>query len=139
MERGADDGIRAMKEVIELVAQSIEVLAVLIIVGGILYGMGSYLFYRRQSTCDAYKQLKENIGKSLLLGLEFLIAADIIKTVTFDLTLPGVGLLGGLVIIRTFLSWSLLVEIEGHWPWQARREPIDRSGGQPVKQTQATD
>ncbi|MDR3554531.1 MAG: DUF1622 domain-containing protein [Syntrophobacteraceae bacterium] len=128
-----------MKEVIDLVAQSIEVLAVLIIVGGILYGMGSYLFHHRQTTGDTYKQFKEKIGKSLLLGLEFLIAADIIKTVTFDLTLPGVLLLGALVLIRTFLSWSLLVEIEGHWPWQARGEPIDRSGDLPVERTQATD
>ena len=109
-----------MKEVIDLVAHSIELLPVLIIVGGIFYGMGSYLFHHRQTAGDAYKQFKEKIGKTLLLGLEFLIAADIIKTVTFDHTMPGVLLLGVLVLVRTFLSWSLLVEIEGHWPWQAR-------------------
>ena len=128
-----------MKEAIDLVAWSIEILAVLIIVGGILYGMGSYLFHPRQTMHVAYKQFKENIGKSLLLGLEFLIAADVIKTVTFDLTLPGIVLLGGLVLIRTFLSWSLLVEIEGHWPWQAKGELLDRGRGLPVQQTEATD
>jgi len=126
--------LKAMQELIDLVAQSIEVLAVLIIVGGIVYGIGSYLFDRGHTAGDPYKRFKEKIGKALLLGLEFLIAADIIKTVTLDLTLQSVLLLGVLVLIRLFLSWSLVVEIEGRWPWQARVEPGDLSGGTPVKQ-----
>ena len=57
-----------------------------------------------------------------MLGLEILIAADIVRTVALEATLESIGFLGLLVLIRTFLSWSLSVEIEGHWPWQANRE-----------------
>jgi len=131
--------LEAIKKLIDLVAESVEVLAVLIIVGGIVYGMVSHLFHRGQTAGDAYKRLKENIGKSLLLGLEFLIAADIIRTVTLDPTMNSALLLGVLVLIRTFLSWSLVVEIEGRWPWQARVEPGGRSGGPPGETEQSTD
>jgi hypothetical protein len=72
----------------------------------------------------------------LLLGLEVLVAADIIRTVVLEPTLRNVLVLGLLVLIRTFLSWSLVLEIEERWPWQpARREAGDtiRTGGAPVK------
>lgn len=115
--------LAAMQELIDFMGQSIEFLALLIIVGGIVYGMGSYLFDRTQKAGNPYKRFKDKIGKALLLGLEFLIAADIIKTVRLDLTLQSVLLLGVLVLIRLFLSWSLVVEIEGRWPWQAGAEP----------------
>lgn len=111
-----------IRELIELVAQGIEVLAVLIIVGGIVYSMIRYTFHRRQQIENAYKPFKEMIGKTLLLGLEFLVAADIIRTVAFRPTLQNVVILGVLVLIRTFLSWSIVVEIEGRWPWQKREE-----------------
>jgi uncharacterized membrane protein len=55
-----------------------------------------------------------------LLGLEFLVAADVIRTVAFALTPRNISTLGALVVIRTFLSWSVVVETEGHWPWQSR-------------------
>jgi len=58
------------------------------------------------------------VGKALLLGLEILVAADIIRTVALEATLNSVIVLGLLVLIRTFLSWALVVEIEGRWPWQ---------------------
>jgi len=111
-----------MREWIEIAAKFIEGLAVLIIVGGTLHGIGRYFFYYRQQVSDAYKQFKDKIGKSLLLGLEFLVAADIIRTVAFSPTLYNIAVLGVLVLIRTFLSWSLVVEIEGCWPWQKREE-----------------
>jgi len=107
---------------IEIAAMFIEALAVLIIVGGILHGIGRYFFYYRQKVGDAYKRFKNKIGKSLLLGLEFLVAADIIRTVALSPTLYNIAVLGVLVLIRTFLSWSLVVEIEGCWPWQKREE-----------------
>ncbi|MEM1285225.1 MAG: DUF1622 domain-containing protein [Pseudomonadota bacterium] len=66
---------------------------------------------------DCFKALRANLGRSILLGLEFLVAADIIKTVAFELTLENVLLLGGIVLIRTFLSFALQVEIEGRLPW----------------------
>jgi uncharacterized membrane protein len=111
-----------IRELIEWVAQGIEVLAVVIILGGIIYGIVRYFFHQRQQGADAYKRFKDKIGKALLLGLEFLVAADIIRTVALSPTLQNVAVLGVLVLIRTFLSWSLVVEIEGRWPWQAKAE-----------------
>jgi uncharacterized membrane protein len=62
------------------------------------------------------------LGQAILLGLEFLVAADIIGTVAVDPTFRNVGILGAVVAIRTFLSFALEVEIQGRWPWQALRE-----------------
>jgi hypothetical protein len=62
------------------------------------------------------------MGRSLLLGLEFLVAGDVVRTIALDATLNNVAVLGLLILIRTFLAWSLVVEIEGRWPWQARTE-----------------
>ena len=109
-----------IRELIEMVAQGIEDLAVLIIVGGIVFSLVRYPFHRRQQVENAYKPFKEMIGKTLLLGLEFLVAADIIRTVALSPTLQNVVILGVLVFIRTSLSWSIVVEIEGRWPWQAK-------------------
>jgi len=109
-----------IREIIEMVAQGIEVLAVLIILIGIIYGIGRYFFHQKQKIGDAYKPFKDQIGRALLLGLEFLVAADIIRTVALSPTLSNVAMLGVLVLIRTFLSWSLVVEIEGRWPWRAK-------------------
>ena len=68
----------------------------------------------RTPTCS----LKIFIGKALQLGLEFLVAADIVKTVTVNLTREGIVSLGLLILVRTFLSWSITLEIEGCLPWQ---------------------
>jgi uncharacterized membrane protein len=65
-----------------------------------------------------YDSYKISIGRSLLLGLEVLVAADIVKTIAIELTFASLGLLAGLVLVRTFLSWTLILEIEGRWPWQ---------------------
>jgi len=111
-----------LRELIEVVVQGIEVLAVIIIVGGIVYSMVRYPFHRRRQVANAYKPFKEMIGKTLLLGLEFLVAADIIRTVALSPTLQNVAILGVLVLIRTFLSWSIVVEIDGRWPWQGKSE-----------------
>ncbi|MGD9148307.1 MAG: DUF1622 domain-containing protein [Anaerolineae bacterium] len=86
--------------------------------------MGHYLIraaFRSQYEA-LYRQLKVRLGRALLLGLEILVAADIIRTVALEATLQSVAVLGLLVLIRTFLSWALVVEIEGRWPWQAERE-----------------
>ena len=69
----------------------------------------------------AYDVFKQSFARGVLLGLDLLIAADIIRTVTLDQTLENVAALGLLVIVRTFLSWSLLLEAEGRWPWEAPR------------------
>jgi uncharacterized membrane protein len=108
-----------MRHLIELSAQGIEALAVAIIVVAIVHGTIRYLFHLSRQV-DAYEQYKAQLGKALLLGLEFLVAADIVRTVVLEPTLQNVMILGLLVIVRTFLSWSLVVEIEGRWPWHAK-------------------
>jgi uncharacterized membrane protein len=67
---------------------------------------------------EAYRRFRLNLGRAILLGLEFLVAADIIRTVSEEPTLRGVLVLGLIVVIRTFLSFTLTVELEGRWPWQ---------------------
>jgi uncharacterized membrane protein len=111
-------------EWIELAAHAIEILAVVVIVVAIAYATIYYIYrgIKRHDAESTYRQYKTRLGKALMLGLEILIAADIVETVALDASLESIGFLGLLVLIRTFLSWSLSVEIEGHWPWQASRE-----------------
>jgi uncharacterized membrane protein len=105
---------------IETAAIVIEVVAVLIIVFSILASLAHYAwrytFHRGEG--NLYHDLKVSLGRSLLLGLEVLVAADIVHTVALQATPQSVLVLGLLVLIRTFLSWALVVEIEGRWPWQ---------------------
>ena len=110
-------------EWMEYAALVIEILAVVIIVGAIFYAMGHYLIRAaiRPEREEQYRKLKVHLGRALLLGLEILVAADIIRTVALEATLESVAVLGLLVLIRTFLSWALVVEIEGRWPWQPER------------------
>jgi uncharacterized membrane protein len=103
---------------IEVASLVIEVLAVAIIVGGIAFA--SITFLLRRAPADRYTSYRARLGRALLVGLEVLVAADIIRTVALEPTLGNVIVLGMLVLIRTFLSWSLVVEIEGRWPWQQR-------------------
>ena len=103
---------------IHLVGVCIEIFGVFIIVAGIVWSTYLSLHWRKQA--QIYDTYKIRIGRSLLLGLEVLVAADIVKTIAIELTFTSLGLLAGLVIVRTFLSWTLALEIEGRWPW--RRE-----------------
>jgi len=111
-----------MRHLIEIAALGIEVLAVAIIVVAIVHGTIRYLVHLNRQVGDAYERYKDQLGKALLLGLEFLVAADIIRTVALEQTLRSVAILGLLVIVRTFLSWSVVVEMEGRWPWQGKTE-----------------
>jgi uncharacterized membrane protein len=107
-----------MRGLIEIAAKGIEVLAVAVIVIAILHGSIRFLLSINNKPENAYECYKNHLGKGLLLGLEFLVAADVVRTVVLEPTLQNVMILGLLVVIRTFLSWSLVVEIEGHWPWR---------------------
>ena len=111
-------------EWIEYAALAIEILAVVIIGVTIFYSVIRYSFQGifQQENEDRYRELKMRLGRSLLLGLEILVAADIVRTVALEATLESVAILGLVVLIRTFLSWSLAVEMEGHWPWQSQRK-----------------
>lgn len=107
-----------IRSLIEMGALGIEGLAVAVILIATVFGTIGFLLHMRRRVPDAYGQYKVRLGKALLLGLELLVAADIIRTVALEPTLSNVLVLAVLVIVRTFLSWSLVVEIEGHWPWQ---------------------
>jgi len=114
---------------IHLVGICIEIFGVFIIVAGIVWS--TYLCTNWRSSIHPYDEYKIRVGRSLLLGLEVLVAADIVKTIAIELTFTSLGLLAGLVIVRTFLSWTLVLEIEGRWPW--RRELLPLSAA--VRQT----
>jgi len=105
---------------IHLAGISLELFGVFIIVAGIIWATITWVgAFTGARTFDGYRIA---IGRTLLLGLEVLVAADIIKTVAIELTFSSLGLLAGLVLVRTFLSWTLTLEIEGRWPWSAARE-----------------
>ena len=102
-------------------ATGIELLAVAVIVLAIVFATAAYAakILARQADQTTYTDFRHRVGRALLLGLEILVAADIIRTVVLEPTLSNVLVLGLLVLIRTFLSWALVLEIEERWPWQA--------------------
>jgi uncharacterized membrane protein len=117
-----------ISEWIELSAQGIEVLAVAIMVSVIIYGSTRWIFHSAKETGAAYELYRVVLGKTLLVGLELLVAADIIRTVALDMTPKSLGMLAGLVAVRTFLGWSIVVEIEGCWPWQKEKHARPGTG-----------
>jgi len=115
---------------IDKAAWAIEILAVVLIVGGVFTYTGRYLYFRLRNRNTAnenawYRDYKHGIARWLLLGLEILVAADVIRTIALTPTLESIATLGLLVLVRTFLSWSLEVETDGKWPWQKGRESSD--------------
>jgi uncharacterized membrane protein len=107
---------------IRVVGSGIEVFGVVVIVIGIAWS--TYRQLRQPVSEQDSDVYKIRIGRSLLLGLEVLVAADIVETVAHELTFLSLGLLAGLVLVRTFLSWTLVLEIEGRWPWQREPSPM---------------
>src|SRR5262245_20357141 len=105
---------------IELVELGFELLgtAVLVIGSAVAFARFIATLLREGTGSRSYQTLREGLGRAILLGLEFLVAADIIRSVALELTLQSVGVLGLLVLVRTFLSWSLEIEITGALPWQ---------------------
>ena len=119
-------------EWIMTISLMIEYLAVAIIVGMVAYSTTRYFFYlitNRITQDVSYLEYKHSLGKALLLGLEILVAADVIRTVALEPTWENISALGLLVVVRTLLSWSIVVEVEGRWPWQ-KRYSIVESGEQ---------
>lgn len=112
--------------VVDVVAKLIELVGVaIILIGIVLASLHFFQAGRSEGWRDAYGSYRSNLGRGILLGLELLVGADIIATITAPLTFSSVGLLGGIVVIRTFLSFSLETEIEGCWPWQRARLEAD--------------
>lgn len=96
----------------------IEIIGVITIMIATFLGLYRYFYRTRKGRENAYHLLRVELGKGILLGLEILVAGDIISTVVTDATMDRVLALGVIVLIRTFLSWSIELEIEGHFPWQ---------------------
>jgi uncharacterized membrane protein len=105
-------------QIVDWVARGLELVGVAVIGVAFIYAVLRAVRHYRTGRPDAFDQLKIFIGRGLQLGLEFLVAADIISTVTVEPTREQIISLGLLIVIRTFLSWSITVEIEGCWPWQ---------------------
>jgi uncharacterized membrane protein len=110
-------------QIIETLGAAIDVAGVLLIIIGLLIATGRYLVVFR-SLADGYTRYRQDIGRAILLGLEVLVAADIIRTVAVTPTLVSVAVLAGIVLIRTFLSFSLEVELNGRFPWQKPRSEV---------------
>jgi uncharacterized membrane protein len=114
---------------VDQLAKVLELLGVAIILGGITLATVTFLRdgLRTSDWRSVYPRYRSDIGRGILLGLELLVGADIISTITAPLTFDSVGLLAAIVVIRTFLSFSLETEIEGCWPW--RRGTIETATG----------
>jgi uncharacterized membrane protein len=115
--------MNSFKEIIEAVGLTIDVMGVAAIVIGLGVAVSRYAAPRRWGSTGSYLAFRQDIGRGILLGLEFLVAADIIRTVAVSPTLQSVLVLGLIVLIRTFLSMALQVELEGRWPWQQGGQP----------------
>ncbi|QOR38546.1 DUF1622 domain-containing protein [Billgrantia diversa] len=115
-----------MPEIVKTVAEwgvtITEITGILIIVGVALHALVFVPLFllKNHKTEEIYTQVRQRLGRGILLGLEFLVAADIIHTVAVELTFETVGILAIIVLIRTFLSFTLEVELSGRWPWQKK-------------------
>jgi uncharacterized membrane protein len=103
----------------------IEAAGVALIILGVIVTTVSFLAHLRGSTNDAYVSYRKGLARSILLGLELLVAGDIIRTVVVAPNLANIGILAVIVVIRTFLSFTLELEITGRWPWERGREAAD--------------
>jgi uncharacterized membrane protein len=120
---------------LDFITRLIEVGGIAIIVLGILGASITVLWQvlHGRPGSEAFGLYRSNLGRAILLGLEFLVAADIINTVAIEPSIQSLLILGGIILIRTFLSFSLEVEIEGRWPWERHKgeaeAPTRRSAG----------
>ncbi len=120
------------RELMDWIGMAIDAIGVLLIVFGALIATWRFLFRRQEGQAKSYQVYRQDLGRAILLGLEFLVAGDIIRTVVVSPTLDNVVVLGLIVLIRTFLSMALQLEVEGRWPWQRAVEvrPAALSGEQ---------
>lgn len=123
-------GDEHFKNVVDAVSRVIDGTGVVVIVVGLLVATGGFLLAQRDGAdrLASYRAYRQQVGRAILLGLEFLVAADIIRTVAVSPSFRGVGVLAVVVAVRTFLSFTLDVELEGRWPWQSRRSPPRTAG-----------
>ena len=111
------------KELISIAGYAIETIGVLAIIAGSVISTYRFLSnFRREPEGIAYGIFRRQLGRSIILGLEFLIAGDIIRTVIVADTLTNVMILGLIILIRPFLGFTLHFEVEGRWPWETARQ-----------------
>ena len=118
------------KAIVEAVGKFADGLGVAITILGVVAALAVFvvrLWRPREPTVDEYRVLRKNVGRSILLGLELLVAGDIIRTVAIAPTFTSVGVLAVIVVVRTFLSFTLEVELTSRWPWQRDRDDATRS------------
>jgi uncharacterized membrane protein len=107
-------------EVLEKAGLAISLFAVVVIVGGFILASVRYARRYRAETLEInFQTFKIDLGNALTLGLEILVLGDVIDTITTEPTFQSLGFLAFLVVIRTIVSWTTSLEVEGHWPWQA--------------------
>lgn len=114
--------IEFIKPVSELVVAILELLGIFVIIGFAFYALiiEPIILLKKNKNEPIFRQIRHRLGRGILLGLEFLVAADIVHTVAVELTFKTVGVLAIVVLIRTFLSFTLEVELSGRWPWQKK-------------------
>ena len=118
-----------MKELFKIAVVAFESIAVMVLILGTVLFIGRFVMQMFQGTNlqEAYRDFREEFGRSLLIAVDLLVAADIILTAALDLSFESLGVLGLLVLIRTFLHFILELELTGHWPWQSSRKHGIRS------------
>ncbi len=107
-----------LRTTVDMAASLFEAAGTFVMTVGALVAL--VLTLRDRTTRGIFKPFRNRLGRAIILGLELLVAADILRTISTEPTLTDVAVLGGIVLIRTFLSFSLEVELEGRWPWQAK-------------------
>ena len=105
------------ENIIEGVGKAIDAVGVGVIAAGLLYAVAVVVREQRDMSVDRYREFRQTVGRSILLGLELLVAGDIIRTVAVSPSFVSVGVLAIIVLIRTFLSFTLELELTGRWPW----------------------
>ena len=109
-------------DLISFAGYAVEAVGVLVIILGSCVSTATFLrTFRRLEEGVAYRSYRRQLGRSIILGLEFLIAGDIIRTVVVADTLENIAILGLIILIRSFLSVTLHLEVEGRWPWQSEK------------------
>ena len=114
--------IHELLKIAGVMGEVVELIGVLIIILGFVYAFFWHVLFNRNKSEYRLVAFRTGIKKHMLLGLDFLVAGDIIRTVTVDPSLTGVASLGFLVLIRTLLVFTIHLEIEGHWPWQKKAD-----------------
>jgi uncharacterized membrane protein len=117
--------MESFRQLMEIIGTAVDGVGVFIVAAGAIVATARLLVRRSHNTGNYYSSYRQDIGRAILLGLEFLIAGDIIRTVVVAPTIQNVLVLGLIVLIRTFLSLSLQLEIEGRLPWRREGLPPD--------------